>query len=246
METTGPTIQRVLPDGCADIIYTRSQGETALRFVGPMTSYSDVTLAVGTTLVGIRFRPAMWTAIVQLRGEDATDRLIALEDLWGKTAAELLRRLDSTDNMRRLAEILAAQIRPPGELSVTQRAIQFLEQSGGQIPVDRLGESAGVSERQFRRRCLEDAALTPKLLSRILRFRKAQALLAAGHEGADVAVKCGYFDQSHLIAEFRKLSGSTPTLATTAHRRRARIAREPGCRSGEDKLRVERHDEPCD
>jgi AraC-like DNA-binding protein len=53
--------------------------------------------------------------------------------------------------------------------------------------------------------------LSPKLLARILRFRYA---LSRVHgqlgEHAGLAADCGYFDQSHFIAEFQRFSGRTP------------------------------------
>ncbi|MGH3680741.1 MAG: AraC family transcriptional regulator, partial [Natronosporangium sp.] len=47
----------------------------------------------------------------------------------------------------------------------------------------------------------------PKLLARILRFRHATGLAAAGLRFAEVAAVAGYADQAHLAREVRELSG---------------------------------------
>jgi AraC-like DNA-binding protein len=52
--------------------------------------------------------------------------------------------------------------------------------------------------------------MTPKAFSRVLRFERAAALLAAGTAPAEVAPTCGFFDQPHLNREFRALAGRTP------------------------------------
>jgi transcriptional regulator GlxA family with amidase domain len=67
-----------------------------------------------------------------------------------------------------------------------------------------------MSERQFRRRCLDESGLGPKQLSKVLRFRRACALGEGGLPWGLVAVEAGYFDQAHLIRDFREFTGSTP------------------------------------
>ena len=51
----------------------------------------------------------------------------------------------------------------------------------------------------------------PKQLSRILRFRHTSKLLRDGVENlAGLALDCGYYDQAHMIREFRLLAGTSP------------------------------------
>ncbi len=51
----------------------------------------------------------------------------------------------------------------------------------------------------------------PKLLERVLRFRRAERLALHGASLAAVAVGAGYADQAHLVRECRLLAGSTPS-----------------------------------
>ncbi|HEY6987374.1 MAG TPA: AraC family transcriptional regulator [Bryobacteraceae bacterium] len=96
-----------------------------------------------------------------------------------------------------------------------QQAIGLLERTGGRLPFDALASQCGLSVRQFRRRCVEESGLSPKLLARILRFRHAwQRAEAETGEQAGLAAECGYSDQSHMIAEFRRFSGRTPAQRT--------------------------------
>jgi AraC-like DNA-binding protein len=51
---------RVLPDGCADILFSRQRDEPAgLWVIGTMSQYRAVPIAAGQSFLGVRFRPAM-------------------------------------------------------------------------------------------------------------------------------------------------------------------------------------------
>ena len=62
---------------------------------------------------------------------------------------------------------------------------------------------------QFR----DQVGLPPKLVSRILRFRRALAEFETddGRRFAEIAQQCGYYDQAHLNREFRDFAGVTPS-----------------------------------
>lgn len=211
-ETHLETAHRVTPDGCADILYTRGGRLSTLLFVGSMTCFQDFQHMPGGASVGMRFRPAMWTDIARVDGASVADLLLPLDDLWGGRAAELRRLLDyAADHPVEIARLLAQAVRSPVARSPFQHAVGALERSQGALTLDRAANLAGLGARQFRRRCLETVGLSPKLLSRILRFRRASGLVSqmSGHF-ADLAAECGYADQSHMIAEFQRFAGRTP------------------------------------
>ncbi|MFG2830921.1 helix-turn-helix domain-containing protein [Streptomyces sp. NPDC048434] len=97
------------------------------------------------------------------------------------------------------------------------RAWRLLAQSRGTATVATLADDIGWSTRHLTARFREETGLTPKTAARVIRFDRARRLLgAAARTGtpsllADLAVRCGYFDQAHLAREFRSLAGCPPS-----------------------------------
>ncbi len=77
------------------------------------------------------------------------------------------------------------------------------------LPVEGVADSLGVSRATLERQIRRNFGLTPKQLSRIQRFYRALAALNR-LDAAALAVEAGYYDQSHMIAEFNELAGQTP------------------------------------
>jgi AraC-like DNA-binding protein len=69
----------------------------------------------------------------------------------------------------------------------------------------------GVSIRQMERRFNAGVGLPPKLFCRMQRFVQVfRAIGTQPNKWADTAVACGYYDQAHLIRDFKSFSGETP------------------------------------
>jgi len=202
---------RVLPDGCADILFTSGPGKPSLVAVGPMTRFEDFEIPAGQWLVGIRFRPGMWASQLRVPGSRITDERLPLEDLWGAPARRLLERAAEAGSPEKCAAELAGCVQAPHSRTPVQRALAWMEAQHGYILLDDVARQANLGPRQFRRLCLEQTGLSPKLLARILRFRHTLSKLKGeAGEHAGLAVDCGYFDQSHFIAEFRRFAGQSP------------------------------------
>lgn len=79
--------------------------------------------------------------------------------------------------------------------------------------VGRVARDSGLSPRHFRRRFLQITGLTASELVRIQRLREsARAFVTAGPSAwIDLAADHGYADQGHLIREYQKLLGLSPT-----------------------------------
>jgi AraC-like DNA-binding protein len=206
------TVQRVVPDGCADLLYTRSAKAATLHFVGPMTQFADHEQPAASSLIGVRFRPALWSALWRMNAATMRDQLVPLDDLCAAEARPLRVRLDDASDTKSCLRVFEEWLPPMGLCTPAQRAVAALESSCGALSLDLAGNNAGLSARHFRRLCLEATGLSPKLLARILRFRRASILAPLMRQRqALLAAECGYADQSHLIADFRRFSGRTPT-----------------------------------
>jgi AraC-like DNA-binding protein len=201
---------RVLPDGCADIIFTAGSGRSKLEVVGAMTQFQDFQMLRGQLLVGMRFHPGMWAAQIGAPGDLITDKQTGLEEFWGKRARTLLARMEDARSGQDCASLLAESVSNRAGTPL-QRALAWMRSQHGLVALEEVGRQAGLSPRQFRRLCRQETGLSPKLLARILRFRYA---LSRVHDEpgqhAGLAADCGYFDQSHFIADFQRFSGRTP------------------------------------
>lgn len=152
------------------------------------------------------------------------DQVVELTDLAGALGDELTaalakaggwpRRLDSVDRL--LLEGMRAG--PTGAPGVAF-AWRELVRTAGRMPVSRLAARVGWCERQLEARFRDHVGLAPKTLARILRALHARTLLRAGRTPKEVAVHCGYYDQSHLSRDLKSITGFTPSWFAGEQRR---------------------------
>jgi AraC-like DNA-binding protein len=80
-----------------------------------------------------------------------------------------------------------------------------------------VAQRVGLSQRQYIARFDAEVGLTPNRFCRIQRFQRAlleiERRKAIGW--ADLAVACGFFDQSHFIHEFQAFAGLNPSAYLT-------------------------------
>jgi AraC-like DNA-binding protein len=78
--------------------------------------------------------------------------------------------------------------------------------------VTEVATALGVSERNLRRVFRDTIGVGPKTFARLERFRRAlnAARVREAPSWATIALDAGYYDQAHLIADFRAIAGVTP------------------------------------
>lgn len=150
-------------------------------------------------------------------GELATT-VLDLETLLGPTAAELVERLRGartwTDRFFELDEVLTrTATREPRLSPELGWAWRRLTATDGRVGVGALAEEVGWSRRHLGERFRREFGLTPKVAGRVMRFEVANRLLRRPQPPglAELAARCGYYDQAHLHREWRELAGCTPT-----------------------------------
>ena len=83
----------------------------------------------------------------------------------------------------------------------------------GCVRVPQLAHSVGLGIRQFERRFRYEIGIPPKLYARIARFEAAlrRKATAPNTRWTDIAHALGYHDQMHMVHDFDRLSGDSPT-----------------------------------
>jgi transcriptional regulator GlxA family with amidase domain len=112
-----------------------------------------------------------------------------------------------------LEKALVRRLRhPPRGHGAVSAALAVFEQAGAGVSVRGVAQWVGLSQRRFIQVFAAEVGLTPKLYCRVQRFQQARQLVrkATAPDWAGVAAASGYFDQSHLIRDFREFSGFSP------------------------------------
>lgn len=224
--------ERILPSGTVELvvnlrqdeirIYDEARADSCGRYSGAVVSgtYSKcfvIDPAQHASIIGVHFRPGGATPFLGLPTVELTDRHVDLETLWGPMGVELRERLcaatSAAERFSLLERILIARLRqPPNRSGAVPAALDLFRREFAQLRVRDVARRVGLSQRRFIQAFAAEVGLTPKLYSRVLRCQQARELAggAQAPDWAQVAAACGYFDQSHLIHDFRSFTGFTP------------------------------------
>ena len=206
---------QVLPDACTDLIWQSGVG----AFVaGPDTGPAPTEWRPGTVLVGARFRPGAGGAALGVPLSEVLDQRVDADGLPGVPRGRLPGSLSPEEAMRRVTAIAAQMVteRPPDRLVL--EATRLLGRPGARAEL--VAGQLGIGERQLRRRCQAAVGYGPRMLNRVLRFRRFVSRIDAGGDFdlATIAAEAGYADQAHLTRESNELAGLTPAALARSRR----------------------------
>jgi AraC-like DNA-binding protein len=178
------------------------------------------------SLFGIRFRHAGAFPFFQFSLSELTDRIEDIESIWGNEGRDIEERVCKAGTFaERIAiveSILTARLIAHKQFDTTIiEAARLIVGRDGVLPIRHVAELIGISERRLEREFKQKIGVSPKLFSRIIRFQKLiKALEGEGAAGLlDKALEFGYYDQAHMVHEFREFAGKSPTtFIDDAHR----------------------------
>lgn len=216
--------RKILPDGCVDIILSlNSSAHSHLvaykpNIIGTMTTFHNGSYENEVNLVGIRFRPTGFTAFCTVPINEFTDNQMDLtlvdslfdEEFYAdlpekETTAEVIGHIDSY-LIRQLNRIFLPEAR-------IVYATDLIRQSKGTLSLDEVASKSCLSLRHFERKFKASVGVSPKTFSKVVKFQYTCNYLKANSKNSlfATAIDCGYYDQAHLIKDFKTLSGDPPS-----------------------------------
>jgi AraC-like DNA-binding protein len=227
--------ERVVPTGTLELCISLVDGQGRLHgTAGGDRSFSGAFVAGAyrrpfsfdtreeASVVGVHLRPGCAGVILGVPPGELTDRHVDLEALWGRRARELRERLCAARTTPQRFAILEAELVSRLDPRHVHPAVAYALDglARPQVRVGDIAKGAALSQRRLIELFTATVGLTPKRFGRILRFHRAAALARrAALEWTRVAHECGYYDQAHLIRDFRELAEVTPSdlMRASAH-----------------------------
>ncbi|MBB5850266.1 helix-turn-helix domain-containing protein [Amycolatopsis umgeniensis] len=176
-----------LPQPSVDLLVF---GDGSLWLSGPETEARTGSLT--EPLTGLRLRPGTCASVLGIAADEVPLTGMSFPGK-GLDAALRALRAPARPADRAVSQVLQAMRAAPG------------------APVSHHAAAVGLSERQLRRRFLVAVGLSPKAYTRVVRLHRAMALArsSSAPDWSEIAVRSGFYDQPHMIAEFRRAVGSS-------------------------------------
>jgi len=201
-----------------DVNTDKKETLTSSIIVGPHTNRHVMTLGHDHLMIKVGLQPGglyrlLGIPMNELLCEDSFDSV----DLLGKGVIEVNDRLKYASSFLEMKTIIENfLLKRAGKLKQAlpiDNVLPLLIKERGLLKIDRLASDACLSVRQFERVFQQRIGLPPKHFSRMVRFSQAWILKeqTPGLSWMNIVDKCGYFDQMHLIRDFKEFAGVNPS-----------------------------------
>jgi AraC-like DNA-binding protein len=222
--------ERILPSGTLELVINLDQDEFRIydtaesrppkRFRGAMVSGAYrgpfvIDTKEHASVIGVHFAPGGAVPFLGAPPGYLADTHLELETLWPRQASQLRERLceaqSPTKRFRLLEHALLARLRSPFKHhGAVRAALEYVARPG--VAVAEVADRVGLSHRRLIEVFTAEVGVPPKLFARVQRFQRAMAVVQETRwvDWGELAVRCGYYDQSHLIRDFGEFSGFSP------------------------------------
>jgi AraC-like DNA-binding protein len=220
----------ILPDGAMELIINLGDPQTLCALDDPnrrtvfrhswisgeRTEPIVIDEAGAVHLAGIRLRAGGAWPFLGVPLREFAGQVVELTDVLGPEIGQLRDRLGEArdDNARfdLMEDWLRARWRTPPTRAV-RYALNLIQGGEAAVHIGRMADRIGISHKHLLREFDRCVGLNPKTFARLCAFQRVIQSVGqkAKVEWADTAAQCGYYDQAHLIREFRAFSGLTPS-----------------------------------
>jgi AraC-like DNA-binding protein len=222
---------RALPRGAVTVVFDvgdrqrldfyAADGTTELSvppafITGPQNVSYVSEIAPDEPVMAVHFRPGGAFSFLGMSLSDLAGGPVGIGEIWGGAGRELHERLIEApsipDRFALLERFLLARAGASRQPDPSVGAAMAAIEADPSVRSAEVRRMTGLSTKRLVALFRAEVGLAPKEFARARRFQAALSRLGDGASGgARIAAELGYFDQSHLVREFRAFSGMTPT-----------------------------------
>jgi AraC-like DNA-binding protein len=222
---------RIFSDGNTGIVFclhtlltdSNSQQLPEVFAYGQITNYRTLYTHGPVSLLIVVFKPYGMHALLNIPGAILKGDLVDLQSVIGTGAKDIYESLLEAGDKYRMSACLDGFFN--GLLSSPATALhpmvsataEWILQRKGLFRAEELVAFTGWQQRSIERAFNEVVGLSPKKLGGIVRLHHFLGTIRTSTtqlKYTPLAYEAGYYDQAHLIREFRKITGLTPSAYT--------------------------------
>lgn len=208
----------IYPTGNAGIVFCCDIDKPGAFLVGTPTLPREAEYTItGRTFFIVFLWPGLSYAFCPLPAKEITDRCLPLGELLSTESERITERIVCANNIQERVRIfeqimerhlLLQQDIPKNILYIIKTTCANLEK----LSCAGLECRTTYTDRHIRRLFDKYVGISPILFKRIMRYQKTLKILSAQpiKDMAGLAIEAGYYDQPHLIREFKIFQGCTP------------------------------------
>jgi AraC-like DNA-binding protein len=236
LERSDPLLNSILPGMAVSVVVNlgdlwaagRSLVTSALiprvSVIGPCTQARILRIGRSVQAIGAVIPTSLSRDLFDVDPSALVDRIVPLDALWSADHPDrLLNSLAPLDHHRSASVlkdvVLSHMGGPVCREIVGDNAPHVITIRNGNVSIARMAEAHGLSRQQFARRFTAAAGVPPKVFARIARFQALvhSLLVTDVAQWASLSSGLGFYDQAHMINEFRTLAGAPPTTFFRPH-----------------------------
>lgn len=169
----------------------------------------------------ILFKPYGFYKIFKIPTCKIVDRIISGDEIFDAGIKLFFEQLCNADGLMKMGELANAYLlyylnkqKAIDDKDKISATIHSIIKNAGVVNIDALAYNVNMSVRNFERQFIAELGMPPKLFCCITRFDHAIDLKLKHPEmnWTSIAYEAGYFDQMHLIKDFKRFSGTAPKI----------------------------------
>ncbi len=171
--------------------------------------------------IHVKFKAGGFYRLFGIPESELRNTFFTIEEIFGPNGRNLEDRLNNSVSLKERIEILdryfikkLATTRLQRTRERTDGALKLIEKYGGKIHISQLAKELNISKRTLEWQFSKHVGLSPKEYAINVRFKNLlnNLVVASSVNWNESAYTRGYFDQSHLIDEFKTATGYSPEL----------------------------------
>ncbi|KNZ42749.1 helix-turn-helix domain-containing protein [Acetobacterium bakii] len=209
----------IVPDGTVDIIFRCNQDRLDVSCYGAVLKMHTIDYAsvfhLDDNIFGIRFLPGKAFLPGGYPIGSLTESSLPYPEICGDQV--MMEGITQTNDFKEQIQLFLNSYIPeyqnyysPGIRPFSYRMVDAITNVDGIINVNELSHTIGYTPRYINRLFNRDIGLSPKTFSKIIRFQNVLLALRKDQQVSAIAANMGYYDQSHLLKDFKQFTGISP------------------------------------